>query len=147
MEEITMSEDITLSKEVLNKTSVNKEDNYNESDSNRIMKYVGILLVLLFKIYAFMHINQNKSYVSKKVDTQSFEKFHAWFYTHTGWGHVIIDVVIYLFLAALFLLVSCKLIGSLWQIRLVSRKLETEKSLMPSNNRLLSWIGQLFGIY
>lgn len=146
-----MSEDITSSKEVLNKTGVNKEDNKednpNESDSNRIMKYVGILLVLLFKIFAFMHINQNKAHVSKKVDTQTFEKFHAWFYTHTGWVHVIIDVVIYLFLATLFLLMSCKLIGSLWQIRLVSRKLETEKTLMPSNNSFFSWIRQLFGIY
>ena len=113
---------------MLSKTGVNKEDNYNEndSDSNRILKYIGVSLILLFKIFAFMHINQEKTDVSRivdkpTVDTQFSEKFHDLFYTHTGWGHVVIDVSIYLLLAILFLLVSCKLIGSLWKINIVSR--------------------------
>ncbi len=133
MEEITLSEENLLSKEVLNEI-----DNNDESKSDGILKYVLVSLVLLFKLFAFMHINQNnpsyqnnpsdnKSAVSEKVDTptngtvdtpankKASERFHAFFYSHIGWGHVVIDVVIYLFLAFLFVIVSCKLIRSLWQ--------------------------------
>ena len=178
-------EEITLNKEVHDEIDDNKDNNNNDSDFSQILKYVGLSLVLLFKMYAFMHINQNnpsdqsnssddksslmqtnqdnpsdqsnssddKSSVPEKVDTtikkavekKRSEKFHASFYSHTGWGHVIIDVLIYLFLAALFLLVSFKLIGALWNIKVVSRTLKTETPQILSNNRIRSWITQLFG--
>lgn len=135
----------------------------NKNNSGGILKYTLVSLVLLAKIFAFMHINQhippdqsntsnNESSVSETVDTpadktvdtpankivdtpadktndtSASKSFHAWFYSHTGWGHVIIDVAIYLFLAVMFGIVSCKLICSLFPIRDANKKMVSRKS-------------------
>ena len=137
--------------EPLNEINDSKEDNNNEdsdkeSNANDILKYVLALLALLFKIFAFMHINlhnpsdqsnppDSNSTVSKTVDTPAneisdtpiSESVHAFFYSHTGWGHVVIDMAIYLFLAVLFVMVFHKLMcllstwGKPFYCRLFSR--------------------------
>lgn len=114
-----------MSKEVLDEIDDSKEDNNDESDSGGIPTYVYLSVILLFKIFAFTHhINQNnpsdqsnpsdnKSSISEKVDTSSFESIHAFLYSHDGMGHIIFDVVIYGVFVILFLIVSWKLICSL----------------------------------